>query len=400
MKIGVDIRVLMDEYYSGVSEYAANLLSAILRQDRADEYKLFYNSWHDLRSRLDKWNGENSRVFSTAWPNKVFNYLLQKTFHYPKLDRVLGGVDIFWSPHFNFTSLSDQSAGLKKIVTVHDLSFLRYPEFFSLRKNCWHRALGVKKILSSADRIVAVSENTKHDIVELAGIEPNKISVIYSGNNIIKREISALEKKNFLNQSGLWNKVGEEAAQPFILYLGNIEPRKNISGLIAAFNRLKEDNQISDKFPGLKLVLAGAGGWKNKKIYADYELSPFKNDIIFLGYISQKDKEILYSTAAVFAYPSYYEGFGFPPLEALTYGLPVVCSNVSSLPEVVGDAALMINPFKIEEITAGLKLALTEERIRRRLINKGYERANLFSWDKTAREYRELFKSVYEEKGE
>jgi glycosyltransferase involved in cell wall biosynthesis len=398
MKIGADIRVLMDEHYSGVSEYAANLLSAILRQDKTNEYKLFYNSWHDLSGRLDHWSGPNSRVVSTAWPNKIFNYFLQKTLGYPKIDQVLGGVDIFWSPHFNFTSLDRTASGPKQIVTVHDLSFLRYPEFFSLRKNCWHKALGVKKILRSASHIVAVSRNTKNDIIELAGIAPDKVSVVYSGNNIAKRDITIDEKKEFLSRHGLWNKEGGEKAKPFILYLGNIEPRKNISGLIAAFNRLKADESVSARFPELKLVLAGAGGWKNKQIYADHKSSPYQADIIFLGYISKKDKEILYSTGMVFAYPSYYEGFGFPPLEAMTYGLPVVCSNVSSLPEVVGDAALMINPFKIEEIAAGLGSALGDEEIRARLIRKGYERAGLFSWDKAAAEYLGLFKAVYAEK--
>ena len=396
MKIGVDIRVLMDEYYSGVSEYAANLLAAILRRDKNNEYKLFYNSWHDLSGRLGSWNGPNSKIISTAWPNKLFNYLLQKTLHYPKIDRVLGGVNVFWSPHFNFSSLSRSSSGLKKIVTVHDLSFLRYPEFFSLRKNCWHKALGVKKILRCADHIVAVSRNTKNDIVELTGVNPDKVSVIYSGNNIVKREVAQSEKTNFLKPLGLWDEDGGAKPAPFILYLGNIEPRKNICGLIAAFNQLKNDKLVVARFPNLKLVLAGAGGWKNEQIYSDYENSPYKNDIKFLGYISRQDKDILYSTAQAFAYPSYYEGFGFPPLEALTYGLPVVCSNVSSLPEVVGDAALLINPFKISEIATGLKLILTDENIRARLIKKGNERVNLFSWEKAAEEYLELFKDVYE----
>ncbi len=144
MKIGVDIRVLMDEYYSGVSLYAANLLTAITAQDQANEYKLFYNSWNDLSERMDRWQQKNAIIVGSRIPNKIFNYFGQKIFHSPKIDQLIGGVDIFWSPHFNFTCLS---AKPKKIITVHDLSFWRYPEFFSFRKNFWHRSLDVKKNL-------------------------------------------------------------------------------------------------------------------------------------------------------------------------------------------------------------------------------------------------------------
>lgn len=380
MKIGVDIRVLMDEYYSGVSEYTANLLSAIFSLDKENEYKLFYNSWHNLDERLKSWRRPNAEIISSHIPNKIFNYFFQKIFSYPKINQSLGGVDIFWSPHFNFTSLNKKT---KKIITVHDLSFLRYPEFFSLRKNIWHKALGVKKILQTADKIIAVSENTKNDIIELIGVDSNKIQVIYSGNNAVKKEISKTEVNEFFSKYKLTGRL--------ILYLGTIEPRKNISGLIAAYNSLRLNNKsLSD----VKLVMAGADGWKNKKIYAEWQSSPYRHDIIFLGYISQKEKEFLYSRSSIFVYPSFYEGFGFPPLEAMTYGLPVICSNISSLPEVVGDAALMINPFKSEEITSAIEMVLNDDGLRHILINKGFERSQKFSWEKTAQEYLQVFKEL------
>ena len=140
--------------------------------------------------------------------------------------------------------------------------------------------------------------------------------------------------------------------------------------------------------------MAGANGWKNKKIYSKWKKSPYKDDIIFLGYISKKEKEILYSKSTIFIYPSFYEGFGFPPLEAMAYGLPVVCSNVSSLPEVAGDAALMINPFKPEEITSALKMILNDDGLRQTLIKKGFARASFFSWEKTAQEYLQVFREI------
>jgi glycosyltransferase involved in cell wall biosynthesis len=375
----------MDRYYSGVSQYTANLLTAILRQDSADSFQLFYNSFRNLDGRLGLWRRTNARLVGRHIPNKIFNYFLEKCLGRPRLDKILGGVDVFWSPHFNFSSFSPS---VKKIVTVHDLSFWRYPYFFSGRKNFWHRALRIKKILRDATQIIAVSQSTKNDIIELAGVAPGKIAVIYSGNNLTKREVSGQEAREFLEPHGISGR--------FLLYLGNLEPRKNLVGLVAAYDKLRTDNpDLSD----LRLVLAGAPGWKNRPLFRAVRRSPSRSDIIFLGYISQKEKEILYSRASVFVYPSYYEGFGFPPLEALAYDLPVVCSNTASLPEVVGEAAILINPFRFEEIAYAINEILRDETLRRRLIEKGRERIKLFSWDETARQYLEVFKRVAENTG-
>jgi len=391
MRIGIDARVLMDRFYSGVSEYAANLLEAILKIDKNNEYKLFYNSWHGLDNRLKSWN--NRTILSgTRIPNKIFNYILQKIFHYPKLDQVIGGADVFWLPHFNFSSFNRSPRGPKLILTVHDLSFLRYPEFFSIRKNLWHWALNVKKIIRRAEVIVAVSDNTKNDIVELVGIAPEKIRVIYSGNNICRREIDAEEISKFYQNHDLKSLEDKE----YILFLGNIEPRKNIATLIESFNLLRNNHRGEYRFDNLRLFLAGAAGWKDKAIYRTWKKSPHRDDIKFLGYISRDEKDILYSRAKIFVYPSFYEGFGFPPLEALTYGVPVVCSNNSSLPEVVGAAALLINPFKASEISEAMEMALMDESLRSYLIEEGKKRVQLFSWDRAAAQYLELFKEINE----
>lgn len=380
MKVGVDVRVLMDKYYSGVSSYTANLLEAIFLLDKQNKYKLFFNSFHNQSERLGKWDKDNAELIGLNIPNKIFNYLFQKTLSFPKLDKVIGGVDIFWSPHFSFTKLSRET---KKVITVHDLSFLRYPEFFSARKNFWHKALSIKKTLREADKIIAVSGNTKNDIVELLGINEDKVQVIYSGNNVVKKEVSESDANDFLTEKKLFGRI--------ILYLGTIEPRKNIINLIKAYNVLR---QSGEEFADVKLVLAGASGWKNRLTYREWQLSPYKNDIRFLGYVNQFEKDVLYSEASLFAYPSFYEGFGFPPLEAMTYGVPVVCSNVSSLPGVVGDAALMINPYEFTEICEAFKLILTNEGFRNLLITKGLKRAEEFTWEKTAREYLDVFKKL------
>jgi glycosyltransferase involved in cell wall biosynthesis len=383
MKIGVDARVLMDRNYSGVSEYTANLLSAILRQDQENQYSLFYNSFKNQEARLKIWETANTKIIGTHYPNKLFNYCLQKCFSYPKFDKTLGGVDIFFAPHLNFLNVSFKT---KLVVTVHDLSFLRYPEFFSCRKNIWHKAIGVGRLLKRADKIVTVSENTKNDLVEIIKIDANKIEVIYSGNNFLAAPLDDADKVKFFSKNNLH--------PGFIFSVGNIEPRKNISGLIKAYEELRK--RRPDLTP--HLVLAGAKGWKHHQIFKAWKNSPYQTDIKFLGYISPAEKATLFAAAAVFAYPSYYEGFGFPPLEALGAGVPVVSSNVSSLPEVLGSAALLVNPYRPEDISEALELILTDNNLRTKLIADGRKQAALFTWEKAAHAYLELFKKLDEKK--
>ena len=401
MKIGIDIRVLMDKNYSGVSKYGANLLLALFKQEREasklglsnNRYNLFYNSSKNIKDRLSVWRNDFSQIKSLSWSNKIFNYFLQKTLSWPKLDLLLEEPDIFWSPHFNFSSFSKNSK-TKKVITVHDLSFLRHPEFFSWRKRFWHSALGIKKILKEADGIVAVSENTKSDLVELLGIDENKIRVIYSGLNKAVSSETILNKtvasQAIIPISNFFSKLNLESG--YFLYLGNIEPRKNLINLIKAYEFWRLNLPKEDK--GLPLVLAGAKGWKTKAIFSTWRQSKFKEDIHFLGYVNDEIQEALYQNAKLFIYPSFYEGFGFPPLEAMAKGLPVITSNVSSLPEIVADAALTIDPNKPLEIARAIELVLKDDKYRDSLIAKGLKRVELFSWDQTAKKYLAYFEDL------
>ncbi len=380
MKIGVDIRVLMDKQYSGVSEYSSVLLRTMLRLDEDNEYRLFYNSFRDVSARIGQFEHPHLSIKHTTYPNRFFNYCLQKSFSWPKLDKVVGGTDIFWSPHINFSRFSPNT---KHVLTIHDISFLHYPEFFSHRKNFWHRALALKKLVSNCAAIVAVSENTRQDIIEFLHVPEEKVHTIYSGLTLGVPTPGPEEEKSFIRRHDLKTR--------FILYLGTIEPRKNIAGLIYAYNRLRDDNI---KLVDVQLVLAGANGWRNRNIYRAWENSPYRRDIKFLGYVSAREKEFLYRRAEVFIYPSYYEGFGLPPLEAMARKLPVITSNVSSIPEVVGSAALSINPYDINEIAKALELVITNPELRQSLIKAGQEQIKNFSWEKTAKQYLELFKSL------
>jgi glycosyltransferase involved in cell wall biosynthesis len=378
IKIGIDIRTLMDEYYSGVSEYTFQLVNEFLRLDQNNQYGLYYNSGHNISGRLPNFASGNVQVIGTRYPNKIFNYILQKLFHYPRIDRVLGGVDVFWSPHINFLALSSAP---RKFLTIHDLSFLRYPEFFNQRKNFWHRAVNVQKMVRQFDQLIAVSHNTKNDIVELLGVAPEKVSVIYSGIDQSYQPIAGGEKLQLVkHRYGLPDK--------FILYLGNIEPRKNLIGLIRAYNELR---QHSPELADVKLVLAGATGWKIKDIFKELLTSKYQDDIHFLGYVDKADKPALYSLCSVFVYPSFYEGFGFPPLEAMACGAPVVTSNISSLPEVVGAAALTVDPYSVRDIAEAVRQILTNPELAAKLQAAGFKQVEQFNWENTAQKYLKLF---------
>ncbi|OGF27570.1 hypothetical protein A2303_02780 [Candidatus Falkowbacteria bacterium RIFOXYB2_FULL_47_14] len=379
MKIGIDIRTLMDENWSGVSGYTYNLVRKILEVDRSREYRLFYNSGRDVSSRIPEFNADNARVVRIRYPNKIFNYFMQKTLSRPKIDRLLG-VERFIAPHINFLSLSSRC---RKIITVHDLSFLRYPEFFSLRKNIWHRALNVKKILKEFDMIAAVSENTKRDIIELCGIDEARIKVIRPG---ISRRYQPLDRTEKREE---FEAVRKKYGLPpnFILYVGNLEPRKNVPGLIRAYGIFRDANSgLRD----MKLVIAGAKGWKSEDIFREWRESKYRQDIKFIGYIDEEDKVYIYNLAALFVYPSFYEGFGFPPLEAAACGVPVIAGSNSSLPEVVGQEALLVDSGNIAEIAGAISVVLNSSNPASFLATNRDKRQHRFSWENTAKGYLEL----------
>ncbi|MCD4761781.1 glycosyltransferase family 4 protein, partial [bacterium] len=342
--------------------YTLSVVRSILEYDKKNEYILYYNSGKDISANLPEFKADNARIEATRYPNKVYNYLLAKILNFPKIDRLLG-VDVFFMPHINFISLT---SNVKSVLTVHDLSFLRHKEFFSTRKNVWHKILNVKKIIRFFKRVFAVSEHTKYDIIDLCGIEEEKIRVIPSG---IGDEFMLLPKSDQrLKQVAMKYDLPEK----FVLYLGNIEPRKNISGLIRSFDLLlKENKDLQDH----RLILAGAKVCGYKRAERLRQRLKHKNKIRFLGYVEKEDKVYLYNLAKLFVYPSFYEGFGFPPLEAMACGVPVLTSHATSLPEVTGSAAITINPYNARELTLVMAEMLRNNILRQSLINKGLERA-------------------------
>jgi glycosyltransferase involved in cell wall biosynthesis len=374
MTVGIDIRVLTRGTRTGVEEYTINLLSRLLRLDQNIDFKLFFNAYHKIKFNYDWTYLHNVKLSEFRIPNRLL-FSCARYLNYPKIDSLLGGADIFFNPHFFNAPLSKRS---RKVMTFHDLSFELHPELFSWRKRAWQGLLmNTKKEAHSADKIIAVSQSTKQDLVDLYKIDPDKIKVIHSGvgEEFIKMSDLECRMSNVIKKYHLPKK--------FILYFGTIEPRKNIAGLIRAFELLKEKNK---DFKTVYLVIAGGKGWLFKNIFAAAARSKFAKHIIFTGFVSPEDKVYLYNLADLFVYPSFFEGFGFPPLEAMACGLPTITSNTSSLPEIAQDAALLVNPYDADELAWAIEQVLSDIALKKELARRSLAQAKLFSWNKCARE--------------
>ncbi len=282
-------------------------------------------------------------------------------------------------PNIGFISLSGKC---RKIITIHDLSYLRYKEFFSLKRRAWHRIINVKRILKEFDLVVAVSENTKQDILEFSGINEAKIKVIHNG---ISSGFKPIKDKEKLNRVKRKYRLPEK----FILSLSTLEPRKNISGIIQAFDKCVREGSISKDY---FLLIAGARGWKDRPIYNTWRAADSRKRIKFLGYIDSSDKAGLYNLANIFVYPSFYEGFGFPPLEAAACGTPVIISAASSLPELIGGRATIVNPYNYGEIASAIAEIAGKQPSEQTASDYNSSRVvNKFSWENAAIKYIELF---------
>lgn len=413
MRIGIDIRPLMTAPRTGVGEYTFELLDSIFKIDRDNQYFLYYNSGKDTTKNIPDWKYENVKIISSRLPNKIFNASL-KIFGRPKLDRLVAeSLDIWFSPNLNFTSLSP---GIKSILTVHDLSFEFFPEFSTAKQFFWHKAIAPKKQCERADLILTPSENTKKDIVDYYKIDPQKIKVIYPGikmchceakgrsNLTDNTEIATSVPAGLPRNDNIHNiKHKYNLPENYILFLGAIEPRKNIIGLIEAFEshceeaegrrpperpngRASGNPEDGSNHPH-SLVIAGAPGWKNEKIFERIKKSKFSERIKILGFVPDEDKAGLYALAKLFVYPSFYEGFGFPVLEAMQAGVPVIASNRSSLPEIAGPAVYLIDPSRPNQIVLAMNELINNEKLREWHIKKGHEQTQKFNWQDSAKEW-------------
>lgn len=291
-------------------------------------------------------------------------------------------IDIFWGTQHCLPKRNKYSKNIRFVLTIHDLAIKKLKTVGSF-KNTIIQKLFLKKSLINANKIIAISEATKKDIIEFYRIKEEKIDVIYNGTNFAEGKIlSEAEEKEIQDKFKIKN-------TPFLFFLSTIEPRKNIPTLIKAFNYIKSKERTD-----LKLILAGGLGWKYEEVIKLFEASEFKNDIIMPGYISKEEKKYLYDNASIFVYPSLYEGFGLPILEAMSNKCLVLTANNSSLPEVGGDASYYYeNVLDYQELGDKILEIINEskeEKEKRR--EKGINQVKKFTWEACANETIKRFK--------
>lgn len=381
MKIGVDIRALAEGQRSGVEEYTINLLNHLLKIDQENEYLFFFNALKKRKIDFPFLNYPQAKLIHLGIPNKLLNFSL-RFFHRPYLDRLVGPLDIYFLPNILFASVSKRCP---QVLTVHDLSYLHYPQFFSIFKKIWHHLCQPRELIANSTKIIAVSDYTKKNLVASLRVDPRRVAVVHSG---LDQEFYA--KTAAPNQPSIKK---YSLPKKYLLSFGTIEPRKNLLGLISAFEH------FSLHHPRLNyhLVLAGSRGWSDQPVREKIDQSRYRHLIHHLGFVDQADKPVIYQLADVLIYPSFYEGFGFPPLEAMAASAPVITTHASSMPEICQKGALLIDPNNYLEISQAISEVVSSSALRQRLIREGRAQAAKFSWLEAARQTLQLFTEIYDQ---
>lgn len=366
MRLGIDARLV---YYhqAGISRYCLQLMRALAEIDKEDQFYVF-QSRRDRRKLVDQSNFQ-ARPLWTPSHHALEQWLLSLELRFTPLD-------VLHSPDF----IPPFRRHCRSIITIHDLVFLLYPQF--LTKGSARYYGQIDQAVRRTDHIIAVSESTRRDIVRLLGVPEQMITVIHEAPRRFFHRLPDIDLKPRLNK-----RFGLE--RDFILFVGTVEPRKNIPTLLSAFQQL-----LDHYHPDVDLALAGAPGWLTDEVYSLVNRLKLSDRVHFLGRVSDEELVWLYNATQMLVFPSFYEGFGLPPLEAMACGAPVVASNTSSLPEVVGDAGLLIDPTNPNELTVAMWRLLSDSTLRQEMVAKGFRRAACFSWERAARETLELYRRV------
>jgi glycosyltransferase involved in cell wall biosynthesis len=345
----------------GSSEVCYQTLLNLAQIDKKNDYTIFLpvDPVSDLPKERENWK---YNVFSSRnWT--LFG--LSKQLAASKLN-------VFFSP----THYLPLRISVPSVISILDVSYLYFPNLFK-RKDLYQLKFWGKYSIKKADKIITISESSKSDIIKAYRVKEDKISVVYPG---IKQMVGI----SFMDKKELKNKFGID--KEFILFVGTLQPRKNVERLIEAFSKIKQKD--------LRLVIIGKKGWQFEKILQAPQKFGVLERVSFLQNIEDNDLPSFYKNALFFILPSLYEGFGLPVLEAMQYDCPVITSNVSSLPEVGGVAALYINPENVDDIKEKMEKLAQDDKLREELIKKGKEQVKKFSWEKTASETLKVLEEV------
>ncbi|MFH1111725.1 MAG: glycosyltransferase family 1 protein [Patescibacteria group bacterium] len=382
MRLAIDIRCLQDKYWTGVADYTWNIINELNNHERPVDLLYYANCWRQKNNLPDNIkNGKN--LIITHYPNKLQNFLLRYGL-WKNLDQLMANhgqkPDIFWLPNLHFYKLSHQ---IKKVLTIHDLSFIHFPQFFSKKKRWWYLA-AMKKLLKNKlndfDTVIAVSNHTKNDLVSLYPDIEKKIKVVWSG---VGNEFFVPP-----SQAEIYNVAHEyDLPKNFLLSVSTIEPRKNHILLLKAYE------QILSKNPDFiyDLIMVGSRGWLWQPVIKHWKNMKHSHRVHFVGFVPIEVLKVLYSKAKLFLYPSLYEGFGFPPLEAMAVGTPCLVSSSSSLPEIVEQAAILLDPWVVDEWVETILMMVDNEALRQKYIYAGQQQAQKFSWKTAAAQTHNLF---------
>lgn len=357
MRIAIDARKIND---FGIGTYLRNLIKYLPSVDKESEYILLCNE-HDQEQirRL-------ASSFALVRENAA-QYSLREHLSIPaKLRRLR--VDLFHTPHYVLPWFTPCRA----VVTVHDVIHLLFPQYLPSPLAGRYARFMIRRAVERAELVLTVSNASKRDLLTFFDLDPDKILVIPNGIDLSMSESLPVEALTRVKERF-------QISGRFLLFAGNIKPHKNLERLIAAFSQLK----ASPDFADLTLIVIGDEISKYPELRRAVERHRLRGSVRFFGFVPEPTLVALYQMADVFVFPSLYEGFGLPPLEAMANGTPVVTSNISSLPEVVGEAALTVDPYNIDDIAHAIRRLLTDRQLRARLITDGYERARGFSWERS-----------------
>ena len=399
MNIGIDISTILNFGINiGSGRYIINLLNGLFNlaaENKSTSLKANINDTDDISFILtgryfDDSNLHYIKDIITKYPGLKIKFNLFKYSQdkinvwdkrgFPPIELKGFRADILHCPDY----IVPPSINKNIILTIHDLSFYRFPEFnfdWFIKK---YQAM-VLKNARRAKIILADSQSTRQDIINFMKIDPQKIKVVYLAADIKFKALAAGELK-----SGILEKFN--ISKKYILSVGTIEPRKNFKTLIKAFNICRDAHSCSKDY---QLVIAGKTGWKSEETFEEYEKSPYKNEIIFTGEVTDEELIQLYNQASLFVYPSIFEGFGLPLLEAMSCGLAVIATNTSSVPEVYPNEEFLLDPFDAEKMAQKINLVLTDNNIRDALIRFSIENSKKFSWEKTAQETMQVYHQLY-----